>query len=194
MTASPERVTDVWKTELPIWEDAERAVKSGAYTAVERFIYENEPHGTEDEKQFRIRLDASLKEARLAALTAALGKAQAPASPAPLRHLKDRLDTRLNNHLCEMKEGYDDSVVGFNEAWDIVRKAFAEALSASPAAPSPQGEVERLREALSFVETWICNPAGSYSVAALDGLFGMTRDRIAAASAPLLPDTGGEKT
>jgi hypothetical protein len=46
-----------------------------------------------------------------------------------LRTLKDRIDTRLNNHLCEMKEGYDDSITGFNEAWDIVRAAFAEALA-----------------------------------------------------------------
>ena len=46
-----------------------------------------------------------------------------------LQRLKDRIDTRLDNYLCEMQEGYDDSITGFNEAWDIVRKAFAEALS-----------------------------------------------------------------
>lgn len=45
-----------------------------------------------------------------------------------VRDLHNRISTRLNNHLCEMKEGYDDSIVGFNEAWDIVRAAFAEAL------------------------------------------------------------------
>jgi hypothetical protein len=39
-----------------------------------------------------------------------------------LTELKNSIDSRLNNHLCEMKEGYDDSIVGFNEAWDIVRK------------------------------------------------------------------------
>lgn len=44
-----------------------------------------------------------------------------------LRAFKDRLDTRLNNHLCEMKEGYDDSIVGFNEAWDVMRKTFQDA-------------------------------------------------------------------
>lgn len=38
----------------------------------------------------------------------------------------DSLGTRLNNRLCEMKEGYDDSIVGFNEAWDIVRKYMDE--------------------------------------------------------------------
>lgn len=41
--------------------------------------------------------------------------------------LKDRISTRLNDYLCEMKPGYDDSIVGFNEAWDIVRKAFDDA-------------------------------------------------------------------
>jgi hypothetical protein len=44
-----------------------------------------------------------------------------------LRRMKERLDIILNNNLCEMKEGYDDSIVGFNEAWDIMRKAFNEA-------------------------------------------------------------------
>lgn len=47
-----------------------------------------------------------------------------------LKRLKDRIDTRLNNVLCEMKEGYDDSIVGFNEAWDIVHKAFEEEINA----------------------------------------------------------------
>lgn len=45
-----------------------------------------------------------------------------------IKRLKDRIDSRLNNYLCEMKEGYDDSITGFNEAWDLVRKAFLEAL------------------------------------------------------------------
>jgi len=38
--------------------------------------------------------------------------------------IKDALDFRLNDYLCEMREGYDDSIVGFNEAWDVVRKCF----------------------------------------------------------------------
>lgn len=41
-------------------------------------------------------------------------------------NLKDRLDHRMNDHLCEMKEGYDDSITGFNEAWDVTRKFFAD--------------------------------------------------------------------
>ncbi len=40
--------------------------------------------------------------------------------------LKSTIDLRLNNYLCEMKPGYDDSIVGFNEAWDIISKVFEE--------------------------------------------------------------------
>lgn len=40
--------------------------------------------------------------------------------------MKGQIDDRLNNHLCEMKPDYDDSIVGFNEAWDLVRALFAE--------------------------------------------------------------------
>lgn len=44
-----------------------------------------------------------------------------------LARMKERLDLILNNSLCEMKPNYDDSITGFNEAWDIMRKSFAEA-------------------------------------------------------------------
>ena len=40
--------------------------------------------------------------------------------------LKDRIDLRMNDYLVEMREGYDDSITGFNEAWDIVRSVFAD--------------------------------------------------------------------
>ena len=40
-------------------------------------------------------------------------------------------------------------------------------------------EKERLQEFVNWVDSWVSNPVGSYSVSALDGLFGMTRDRIA---------------
>jgi hypothetical protein len=43
-----------------------------------------------------------------------------------LKRFKSRLDCRLNDWLCEMKPGYDDSIVGFNEARDVVRKCFDE--------------------------------------------------------------------
>lgn len=40
------------------------------------------------------------------------------------QEIRDALSLRLNNYLVDMKEGYDDSIVGFNEAWDIVSKYF----------------------------------------------------------------------
>ena len=39
--------------------------------------------------------------------------------------INDGLATRLNNHLIEMKPDHDDSITGFNEAWDIARKFLA---------------------------------------------------------------------
>lgn len=40
--------------------------------------------------------------------------------------LKEKIDTRLDAYLSEMKPHFDDSIAGFNEAWDIVRKLFIE--------------------------------------------------------------------
>lgn len=38
--------------------------------------------------------------------------------------LRDTISTNLNAHLIEMKPDMDDSIIGFNEAWDIVRKVL----------------------------------------------------------------------
>lgn len=46
-----------------------------------------------------------------------------------VRRIKSALDTRLNDALCEMQPGWDDSIVGFNEAWDIVSKYLKERLA-----------------------------------------------------------------
>lgn len=46
-----------------------------------------------------------------------------------LQRIADRIDYRMNDVLCEMKPNYDDSIVGFNEAWDIVRKFFKEEIA-----------------------------------------------------------------
>lgn len=43
-----------------------------------------------------------------------------------LRTLRARLSTRLNDYLCEMKPGFDDSITGFNEAWEVMGKVFDE--------------------------------------------------------------------
>lgn len=41
-----------------------------------------------------------------------------------VERIKHHLDSRLNSHLVDMREGFDDSVVGFNEAWDVMREFF----------------------------------------------------------------------
>jgi len=46
-----------------------------------------------------------------------------------------------------------------------------------------EAENERLREFSAWVDTWVSNPVTSYSVCALDGLFGMTRDKLATLAA-----------
>ena len=43
-----------------------------------------------------------------------------------------------------------------------------------------EAENERLREFSTWVDTWVSNPVTSYSVYALDGIFGRTRDKLAA--------------
>lgn len=47
-----------------------------------------------------------------------------------LLKLQSALGDRLNNHLVEMKDGYDDSITGFNEAWDVVTKFFEDKVAA----------------------------------------------------------------
>lgn len=54
-----------------------------------------------------------------------------------LQRVFDRISTRLNDVLCEMKPDYDDSIVGFNEAWDIMRAVFKDELTKPRVAPSP---------------------------------------------------------
>ena len=45
--------------------------------------------------------------------------------------LKNRIDTILNNVLCDMKPGWDDSIDGFNKAWDVVRGIFQDEIARS---------------------------------------------------------------
>jgi hypothetical protein len=44
---------------------------------------------------------------------------------------------------------------------------------------------DALVDFMRWVDSWVSHPVGSYSVAALDGLFGMTRDKIAALNRPV---------
>lgn len=39
-----------------------------------------------------------------------------------LRGVKAAIDTAINDLLCETKPSYDDSIVGINDAWDVVRR------------------------------------------------------------------------
>lgn len=57
---------------------------------------------------------------------------------------------------------------------------------------SAERALREAREAIQWVETWVSNPVGSYSVHALDGLFGMTRDKIAALRAFVNQDDRSE--
>ena len=47
-----------------------------------------------------------------------------------LERIKGRIDYAINELLCGTKEGYDDSIVGINEAWDIVRSIMKEEIDA----------------------------------------------------------------
>lgn len=46
---------------------------------------------------------------------------------AKAQSIKSGIDTRFNDRLVEMKPEYDDSVTGFNEAWEVIRTMYAEA-------------------------------------------------------------------
>jgi hypothetical protein len=66
---------------------------------------------------------------------------------AELLRLKNRIDTICNNVLCDMSPGWDDSIEGFNKAWDVVRDIFKEEIGRATAAAlrdaqSPQASVE----------------------------------------------------
>jgi hypothetical protein len=59
-------------------------------------------------------------------ITAAAATAREEGRRDMRKQLKAKIDNRLSNHLVEMHPGWDDSIVGLNEAWDIVRAVFTE--------------------------------------------------------------------
>lgn len=63
---------------------------------------------------------------------------------------------------CQQQLDMDGCMVG------VSRQAVDEVLA----------EVERLRNIVEHVETWVGNPASAYSMMALDGLFRSTREMI----------------
>jgi len=72
--------------------------------------------------------------------------------------LKQRMDYRLNDYLSEMKPDYDDSITGFNEAWDIVREIFAETF-ANAAANTVAGAEQVRSEQSERATSSTSNPA-----------------------------------
>lgn len=83
------------------------------------------------DRLFERRIDDGPTEAGLLRAAAAeIDRLRTSAQGAPdLERIFDRIGTRLNNALCEMKPGYDDSIVGFNEAWDIMRAVFKDEIA-----------------------------------------------------------------
>ena len=69
----------------------------------------------------------------------------------------------------------------------------AEVATLSRQLAEAQGVIERQKRVIDWVESWVSHPVGSYSVLALDGLFGMTRDKIAAQTAAYRTDDGAPK-
>ena len=49
--------------QLPTWGQCQRRVDEGNPSALERFIYDNEPTGFEETKKFRSQLVAAINEA-----------------------------------------------------------------------------------------------------------------------------------
>lgn len=51
-----------------------------------------------------------------------------------IEKIRERVSSRLDSHLSDMKPNFDDSIVGFNEAWDLMRKVFDEVTEEEKAA------------------------------------------------------------
>lgn len=76
---------------------------------------------------------------------------------------------------------------------DEALSAYHESVMAGSEAAA---EIKRLRAFVDWVDSWVSNPVTSYSVYALDGLFGLTRHKLAALT-PAQPSpiaTAGSKT
>lgn len=43
-----------------------------------------------------------------------------------IKRLKERIDTIFNNVLCDMEPNWDDSIHGFNKAWDVIRDILSD--------------------------------------------------------------------
>ena len=43
-----------------------------------------------------------------------------------IQAIEARINSQLNEHLAKMIPNFDDSITGFNEAWEIVSEIFRE--------------------------------------------------------------------
>ncbi len=66
-----------------------------------------------------------------------------------------------------------------SEYFDRLGESVAKCMSIDEARQAAESQLKTARKVLDWVESWVSNPVGGYSVHALDGLFGMTRDKIA---------------
>ena len=114
-----------WKSKAECEAPAE-APSSGE--VADRLRYALERLYEECHKPFADEMALVIEDA-IAALSVP-GKAEGEAAG-----LKRRIDYRLNDALCEMKPEYDDSITGFNEAWDIVSRILNEEIGLAAAQP-----------------------------------------------------------
>lgn len=85
------------------------------------------------EDSLRFQLETLSREALIDELIGALTRvadlaAKPSATRVTIERIKSRFDTIFNNVLCDMKPGWDDSIEGFNKAWDVARDIFADEL------------------------------------------------------------------
>lgn len=85
------------------------------------------------EDGLRFQLESLSREALIEELIGALIRvadlaAQPNAARVAVERIKNRFDTIFNNVLCDMKPGWDDSIEGFNKAWNVARDIFADEL------------------------------------------------------------------
>jgi hypothetical protein len=119
------------------------------------------------------------------------------------RALSARLDTALDAYAAAlssvsspvvteaMVEAAEATIWAKGEMGSPVR--FIDMRKALEAALSPTREAvsdAALRDFAAWVATWVSSPVTAYSVSALDGLFSMARDRLAALATPPVVETG----
>ncbi len=75
----------------------------------------------------------------------------------------------------------DDLRLDLMDAADRIEELERQAERAHEAWLAAERRIEELESVIGWVDSWVSNPVGSYSVYALAGLFSATCDKIAAA-------------